>query len=202
MIRVFSLVLLLFLLIATVPVAAEYYKYLDEKGNIGFTDDITRILENKRHQVEIRMDRPGPAQPASKQESEKAGREEFNRLLKDYFEEKYRAKGSCRPETDAEIGEVIEYAWNGMSRAMMAGKLEKALSHFSVFTRDEYRRRLSGHSWDYLQSLFGSIDSLEVSELTKGRAECGAIRKEGSRIYSWPVRFVKDPDCTWRIYEF
>jgi hypothetical protein len=202
MIREFFLGLMLFSVTVPLPGAAEYYKYLDENGNMVFTDDITKIPENKRHKVEINKDRPGTSQSAIKQESEKSGQEEFNRLLRKYFEEKFGAKESCPLDTDTEIEEAIEYAWNSIARAMMAGKLEKALSHFSVFTRDEYRRRLSGHGRDHLQSLFGSIESLEVSELTKGRAECGAIRKEGSRVYSYPVRFVKDPDCIWRIYGF
>lgn len=202
MIRAFSLGLMLFFLTVPLPGSAEFYKYVDEKGTMVFTDDITKIPENKRHKVEINKDRPGTSPSAIKQESEKSGQEEFNRLLRKYFEEKFRAKESCPLDTDTEIEEAIEYAWNSIARAMMAGKLEKALSHFSVFTRDEYRRRLSGHGRDHLQSLFGSIESLEVSELTKGRAECGAIRKEGSRVYSYPVRFVKDPDCIWRIYGF
>jgi hypothetical protein len=202
MIKVFSLVSMFFLLTAPVPAAAEYYKYVDEKGTMVFTDDITKIPENERHKVEINKDRPGTPLPGFRQESERPGQEEFNRLLRNYFEEKYGAKESCPSETDAEVGEVIEYAWNSMARAMVWGKLEKALNHFSVFTRDEYRRRLSDYSGDHLRTLFESIEYLEVSELTKGRAECGAIRKEGSRVYSYPVRFVKDPDCTWRIHGF
>ena len=202
MIRAFSLGLMLFFLTVPLPGSAEFYKYVDEKGTMVFTDDITKIPENKRHKVEINKDRPGTSQSAIKQESEKSGQEEFNRLLRKYFEEKFEAKESCPLDTDTEIEEVIEFAWNSMVRAMMAGKLEKALSHFSVFTRDEYRRRLSDYSGDNLRTLFESIEYLEVSELIGGRAECGAIRKEGSRVYSYPVRFVKDPDCIWRIYGF
>ena len=202
MIRVFSLVSIFFFLTAPVPAAAEFYKYVDEKGTMVFTDDITKVPENERDRVEVNRDRPGTPQPGFRQESEKPGQEEFNRLLRNYFEEKYGAKESCPSETDTEVGEVIEFAWNSMVRAMVAGKLEKALSYFSGFTRDEYRRRLSDYSGDNLRTLFESIEYLEVSELTGGRAECGAIRKEGPKIYSFPVRFVKDPDCTWRIYGF
>ncbi len=202
MIRTFSLGFMLFLLAVPLPVAAEYYKYWDGKGTMVFTDDMTKIPENERHKVQINKDRPGASSPAFRQESGKSGQEEFNRLLRKYFEEKYEAKEFCPSETDAEVGEVIEYAWNSMARAVVAGKLEKALAYFSVFTRDEHRRRLSEHNRDHLRTLFESIEYLEVSELTRGRAECGAIRKEGHKIYSYPVRFVKDPDCVWRIYGF
>jgi hypothetical protein len=202
MIKLFSLLSLLFLLTGPVPAAAEYYKYVDEKGTMVFTDDITKVPENERRKVEVNKDRPGSSQSGFSQESEKPGEEEFNRLLRNYFEERYGVKESCRSETDTEVGEVIEYTWNSMVRAIVWGKLEKALSHFSVFTRDEYRRRLSDYRGDHLRTLFRSIEYLEVSELTGGRAECGAIRKEGSKVYSYPVRFVKDPDCTWRIYGF
>ena len=202
MFRAFSLGLTLFMLTAPAPALAQYYKYVDEKGTLVFTDDLTRVPENKREKVQSFGGRPASSSAASRAKTERPGEEELNRLLKEYFRERYEARDSCPAETDAQVGESIVNAWNTMARAMVWGKLEKALTHFSVFTRDEYRRRLSEHSRNHLRSTFGSIEYLEVDELTEGKAECSAMRREGGKYYSYPVRFVKDPDCIWRIYGY
>ncbi len=103
MIGIFCIFSLLILLLAPAPAAAEYYNYMDQKGTMVFTDDLTRIPENDRPRVEIIKDRSGMSNAASRPVIEMREEEELNRWLKRYFEENYGSNESLPRETDMEL---------------------------------------------------------------------------------------------------
>jgi hypothetical protein len=119
-------------------------------------------------------------------------------------------KESCPDETEEEVSKTVKKIWADMSSEMMAGNLEKALNYFSVFSKEEYRRRLSDYSKEELNSIFGDFEYIEIYRVDKDempgfgiiRVEAGVIRKEPSGLFSYPLRFVKDIDCSWKISGF
>ena len=125
--------------------------------------------------------------------------QDAERRFKDFLKKEYGAKESCPDETQAEIQQAIKSTWSKMSKAMVAGDLERALTYFSVFTRESNRRKLSSFSLEDLKSIFGNYETIAIYTIDKGAAECGLIRKEKTGNYSYPVHFVKDLDCVWRI---
>jgi hypothetical protein len=52
--------LLLFLLLAANPVAAEIYRYIDESGVLSFTDDLSKVPPDQRPKVEVVEPGTGP----------------------------------------------------------------------------------------------------------------------------------------------
>jgi hypothetical protein len=119
--------------------------------------------------------------------------------FKDVLQKEYGAKASCPDETQTEIQQAITSTWSKISMAMVAGDLERALTYFSVFSRESNRRQLSSFSAERLKSIFGNYETIAIYTIDEGVAECGVIRKEKTGKYSYPVRFVRDLDCEWRL---
>jgi hypothetical protein len=123
--------------------------------------------------------------------------------FKSYLKDKYNidAKDSCPAETKDQIEQSIKMLWKNQSQAMVSGNLEQAFGYFSVFSREEMKRRMSNMSGADIKEIFGSYKSIEINTLDEndGTAECGVIRQEKSGEFSYPASFVRDPDCVWRI---
>jgi hypothetical protein len=120
------------------------------------------------------------------------------------MKKEFNAKESCPTESKQQVEQAIRSTWTGMAQAMVSGKHDKAFSFFSVFSRDEMKRRMSGMKPEELKKIFSNFESIEIRSLYEndGIAECGVLRQEGSKTYSYPASFVRDPDCEWRIRVF
>ena len=209
-----KIVLALFsLLVLPIAAYAEYYKYEDSNGSVVFTDNPSSIPGSKKAKIKKIKD----SQETQKNNTEnmrpranspEINNEEENDFIKDkfrtYLKDKYNinAKETCHIETKLlQIEKIIKAIWRQQSQAMISGNLEHAFSFFSVFTRDEMRRKMSGMSKSEIKEIFESYESIEINSLDEkeGRAECGVIRAEGSETFSYPASFMRDPDCVWRI---
>jgi hypothetical protein len=203
----------LFLLFTlTVPAYAEYYQYEDSNGNAVFTDDPSSIPNSKRAKMKTVNDSQAAQKSTSENIRPDMHSSEINNKQQDviisdkfktYLRDKYNidAKESCPSETKAQIEKVIQSIWRQHSQAMISGNLNQAFGFFSVFTRDEMRRKMSDMSKSEIKEIFKSYKSIEINTLDKtdGIAECRVIRDEGSETFSYPAAFMRDPDCVWRI---
>jgi hypothetical protein len=196
--------LMLILPLFPFPAGAEYYKYVDEDGNVTFTDNLNKIPEEKRSNANVfKPEQSNPRlPPGASANSPQMGDEEAARRLMEMMKKDFGAKGVCPAETEDEAGRAIQNTWTKMTRAVIAGDLEATLTYFTIFSRDEYRRRLSGYDKEKLKAIFGSYDSLDIGKFEGRQVECGAIRHEKTGTYSYPIQFNKDLDCVWRIYGF
>ncbi len=199
-------------LIFTASAKADYYTYVDKNGSVVFTDDPGKIPDEQRSKAQRSGEKPLQEQQDGNIKAKKTGntgegadeRQEKRKFI-EMIEKSYNIKvrENCPPETKDEILASLESAWKGMSKAFISGDLETAVTYFSVFSRDEYRRRLSGFSKDEVDAIFRNVKGLVLESLSDDKmAECGVIREEKGAEYSYPVSFVKDPDCVWRIRGF
>jgi len=129
--------------------------------------------------------------------------QETNEMMMEILKKQYGAKETCPSETKEEIEYAIKTTWSKMSQSVMAGDQDTALLYFAVLTRDEYRRRLFSDDGKRFTSVLEQTKELVVDKIFEGKmAECGAIRTEKSGTYSYPVKFIKDLDCVWRVQGF
>jgi hypothetical protein len=108
------------------PAAADYYKYIDQNGNIRYTDDLSRVPENQRPDVksyeEFKSSNTPAAtapekdsvQPTAEKTSEvDAGLESEGRQIKekkDKLDKEYQAlmKEKARLETEAKTSKTVD----------------------------------------------------------------------------------------------
>lgn len=197
--------LFLFVFISPTAVTGEFYKYIDENGNVLFTDDISKVPEAQRSKTEnynYRSDTPNESDYPS--ESETSDADEYLENYKEFLKEKYGAKETCPDETEAEIQQAIETTWSQFKQAMIAGDLDEAFTYISIFHQDENRRKIQDLGKKELKDIYSSFERVQIETLYKedGVAECGAIREEKTGTYSYPMRFIRDIDCVWRIQGF
>ncbi len=198
------ILILVFILFALVIHAhAEYYKYVDENENVVFTDNINNIPENQRSKVKILREQQGTPESSREKDlpNQYKSEEDTQRQFMDTLKKNYGAKESCPEETKGEAEQAIKTTWTKMAQAMVSGNLEKAFSYFSIFTRDEMRRKMSNMSREKIKNIFSNYKSIEIESFYQddGIAECRIIREEKDGAYSYPASFVKDIDCEWRL---
>lgn len=123
--------------------------------------------------------------------------------MKQYLQEKYNinAKEACPDGTTEQVKRSINTLWKEHSQAMITGNLEKGFRCFSIFTQDEMQRRFSNMPKAEIKEYYASYESIEIYDLDlqDGVANGGVVRKEKSEEFSYPVTFMRDPDCVWRI---
>lgn len=130
---------LVFILALAAPATAEFYKYVDEAGNVRFTDDITQIPEDQRAKLEeydeIANTEPSEATPEGDvQESEE------DSLVQ--VKEQLDARGN---ELDAE-SQFIERA-----KAELKERKKKLSSNEDIQAYNNEVQQLQQMNVDYLQ---------------------------------------------------
>jgi hypothetical protein len=94
---------------------------------------------------------------------------------------------------------LLRAKWEEMKGMLVGGDIENYLSYFIPPVRDKYRRIFSELGSGELNAIFTSNYELQLDTLFDREAECGALRLENGRNYSYPVMFIRDADGLWRI---
>jgi type IV secretory pathway VirB10-like protein len=79
---------------------AEFYKYVDKKGNVHFTDRLESIPEEYRNQIKEykEMKQPEPPPPQEKEESKDRAAAERDRQMKEAEQKKREAEAKAAEE--------------------------------------------------------------------------------------------------------
>jgi hypothetical protein len=182
---------------------AEYYRYIDENGNVVFTDNASNIPENQRSRVKTIEEQHAPPSRSDEKNIniQYKTEKESQRELKDILRKESGGKEACPPETKDQAKQAIKATWAEMAQAMASGNLEKAFDFFPFFSRDKMKRKMADMSKEQIKNIFSNYESIGIYTLREndGIASCGVIRKEKSGTFSYPVSFGRDLDCRWRI---
>ncbi len=97
---------------------------------------------------------------------------------------------------------LLKKKWDEMKAALMRVDIEGAVGYFVAGSRDKYRQIFTQLGSDKINSIFSNISEIRLYTAYGQVAECGAIRSEAGKAYSYPVTFVKDENGIWRIIGF
>jgi transcriptional regulator with PAS, ATPase and Fis domain len=100
-----------------------------------------------------------------------------------------------------QVEETLSRIWNLVANRLLANDIEGALVYFNDGVKDRFRNQYKQMGKDKIASLMaGAKDGVEIESLYDDRiANCGIVRKEGAEEYSYPIRFIKDMDGSWKI---
>lgn len=101
-----------------------------------------------------------------------------------------------------EIESQLRQIWTAMSAKVVSGDIEGALDYFVDGVKDRYRKTFKEMSENKLKAVFSNVSDFKLGVLSDRKAECGAIRNEGGKRYSYPVSFVRQDNGGWKIYGF
>ena len=92
--KLFLIVLFSVTTILSLPVSAEYYRYIDKNGNVSFTDNLENVPEDQRQNAEKGGNRP------NRQENSKLSAKDLDliRRLKEAGLIDEKAEGEITPE--------------------------------------------------------------------------------------------------------
>lgn len=119
-----------------------------------------------------------------------------------YVEQQIEPKSKFSDSDRKEIESQLRQIWTAMSAKLVSGDIEGALDYFVDGVKDRYRKTFKEMGKNKLNAIFSNISDFHLGVLYDRKAECGAIRIEGGKRYSYPVSFVRQDNGRWKIYGF
>ena len=113
MIKLISIVFMISLLTPSV-ILAEIYKWINDDGSVGFTDDISKVPEKYRGQVEIKKYRTTNAQE-NDEGATKSNQSITNEKL---VREEYQEQEELSPEEKEELDKKLRGIWDDMKKSL------------------------------------------------------------------------------------
>lgn len=108
-------ILLIMLLIMPCITFAEIYKWINDDGSIGFTDDLSKVPEKYRDQVEIKKYRTNSSQ---KENGERIAKSNQSTKKEDLVEKDYREQEELLPEEKGELDKKLRGIWDDMKNSL------------------------------------------------------------------------------------
>lgn len=95
-------------------IAAEIYKWVNDDGSIGFTDDLSKVPEKYRDQVEIKKYRTNNAQ-----KNDEGTRKSNQSITKEEsVKEEYQKQEELSPEEKEELDKKLRGIWDDMKKSL------------------------------------------------------------------------------------
>jgi hypothetical protein len=198
MIAKISLVVVLFVISLPRLSFCEMYQWINTDGSVGIADEIGKVPEKYRNQVERKK-----YQPASEKETKTTDSisgqhaENENPRLN-----KHNSRG-LPPQTKQEIESNIFSLWNKFRSALSRNDMNTALDCIELSQRRIYQQNFNLLK-DHLQEIATDLTDLEKCSLHDDsvNVECDIVSKKGGQVQASPVQFVRDLEGTWKIYFF
>ncbi len=89
-----------------------------------------------------------------------------------------------------------------MREALRQNETEKAISYFSDSTKDAYRKVFTSLPPEKRAQFVRDLGNIQFVRETGLSAEYDLRRTRDGKVYSYPLRFEKGSDGTWKIKAF
>ncbi len=100
-----------------------------------------------------------------------------------------------------ELDALLQGKWAGMKQKLVAGDVEAALNSVVSWREHDYRE-LFGKLAGRFPAIFAPPDTLSLSSGYEEQYVYDNLVVEGDKVFSYPVRFVRDVDGILRIRQF
>jgi len=101
-----------------------------------------------------------------------------------------------------QLEKQLKDIWEQMKSAIIAGKMETALSYFMPGIQRDYKKIFTDMGPDKIKTFFSKSKSIHLTNSYGKVANCGIMREEADGTFSYPLIFVKDNNGIWKIYGF
>ncbi len=115
MIKLISISLMILLLTPSV-ILAEIYKWINDDGSVGFTDDLSMVPEKYRKQIEIKKYRTNSFHEDQK---DKKSVTSYRSLKEKPIEEEYkRSEEELSPQEKKDLDKKLRGIWENMTKSL------------------------------------------------------------------------------------
>ncbi|MHA2219826.1 MAG: hypothetical protein ACXACY_28350 [Candidatus Hodarchaeales archaeon] len=171
----------------------EIYKWTNDDGSIGLSDDISKVPEKYRNQLKTKK------KPRLKHSERESTTEYQQENVKEFNTEQFLSEALA---PGSPLDNHLKNKWRLMTDSLKKGDHDEALALIHPDKRNTYSQM-----FEVLGSQLPFIVSTEVElQPRELRAQYYALYElvtiENGTKYSYEVVFVRDSDGTWWIYEY
>lgn len=95
----------------------------------------------------------------------------------------------------------LQARWDEIRAALIRDDIERVLTYFVAGSRERYRKEFTTPG-SRIKTIFLEIKELKLYTVDERVAQCGAIRIENGKTFSYPIVFVRDENGVWKIMGF
>lgn len=181
----------------SVPAWSAIYTWVDHKGTVHFSDDVSSIPSGTQEQVKIidesSLVEPVPLNPGVPFPASSQSDRSVNRADDKYVKETSGFRALER--------ELID-RWDRMRAALRERRIEEALTYFLASSRVSFRSQFRAMRKD-LPALADDLGYMRLIRVTnEAFAECDLRKVNKGKAHSLMLQFVLDADGVWRIRTF
>jgi hypothetical protein len=193
-----SLVVVLFIVSLPRLSFGEMYQWINSDGSVGITDEISKVPEKYRSQVERKK-----YQAVSETETNKTNDISSHHAENENLRLNNQNSRGLSPQTKQEIESTVFSLWNKFRYALSRKDMTTALDCIELSQRRIYQQNFNLLK-DHLQEIAAELTDLGKCVIRDGatNVECEIVSNKGGQTQASPVHFVRDLEGVWKIYFF